>query len=147
MPIGSKQCLVLVCVQVDVFSQTTIHESTVPKRLFFACHCVALSVTGPLLELVIRTSDSEFTNKLERQTHGTELRIRRASPCIVEAASAKADLFFSVRQRESTDKNEAEGEAVVFRHGIITFVALTRLVWIYRLRKLTLVRQSKRQTY
>ena len=56
--------------------------------------------------------------------------------------------IFSVRQRlerELTDKNEAE--AVVFRHGIITFVALTRLAWIYRLRKLTLVRQSKRQTY
>ena len=63
------------------------------------------------------------TNKLERQTHDTDLRIRRVSPCFVEAASAKADFsIFSVRQRESTDKNEAEG-AVVFRHGIITFVA------------------------
>ena len=28
---------------------------------------------------------------LERQTHGTDLRIRRVSPCFVEAASAKAD--------------------------------------------------------
>ena len=37
--------------------------------------------------------DSEFTNKLERKTHCTELRIRRVSPCFVEAASAKADLF------------------------------------------------------
>ena len=39
------------------------------------------------------TRNSEFTNKLERKTHGTELRFRRVSPCFVGAASAKADLF------------------------------------------------------
>ena len=74
----------------DVFSQTTIRESTdVPKRVFFACHCtvtVSHWAAGGI-------RDSEFTNRLERKTHGTELRIRRVSPCFVEAASAKPDLF------------------------------------------------------
>ena len=72
----------------DVFSQITTRESTeVPKRLFFACHCTVSHWAAD------GTRNSEFTNKLEQQIHGTELRIRRVSPCIVEAASAKADLF------------------------------------------------------
>ena len=73
----------------DVFSQTTTRGSTeVPKRLFSPA--TALSVSHWAADGV---RDSEFTNKLERKTHCTELRIRRVSPCFVEAASAKADLF------------------------------------------------------
>ena len=72
-----------------VFSQTTIHESTeVPKQCFSPA--TALSVTGPLTGFVIR---SALTNKLERKTHCTELRIRRVSACFVVAVYAKADLF------------------------------------------------------
>ena len=50
-----------------------------------------LTATGPLslTGLVIRSLQQTH----ERQTHGTELRIRRVSPCFVEAASAKGDLF------------------------------------------------------
>ena len=72
----------------DAFSQTTTRESTeVPKRVFFACHCTVSHWAADGIR------DSEFTNRLERKTHCTELRIRRVSQCFVEAASAKPDLF------------------------------------------------------
>ena len=74
----------------DVFSQTTTRGSTeVPKRLFSPA--TPLSVTGP--RAADRVRDSDFTNKLERKTHCTELRIRRVSACFIEAMYAKADLF------------------------------------------------------
>ena len=74
----------------DVFSQTTTRGSTeVPKRVFFACHCT-VTVSHWAADGV---RDSEFTNKLERKTHCTELRIRRVSACFVEAVHARADLF------------------------------------------------------
>ena len=74
----------------DVFSQTTICESTeVPKPCFSpATH----SVTVSRWLAANGNRNSAFTNKLERQTHGTELRIGRVSSCF-EAASEKADFF------------------------------------------------------
>ena len=60
-----------------------------------ASSTLSLRVAGPLVSVTDWAADgtrnSEFTNKLERKTHGTELRIRRVSPCFVEAASPKAD--------------------------------------------------------
>ena len=72
----------------DVFSQTTTRGSTeVPKAVVFACHCTVSHWAADGVR------DSEFTNKLERKTHCTELRIRRVSACFIEAVYAKADLF------------------------------------------------------
>ena len=51
---------------------------------------LSVTATGPLTGFVIRSLQTE---RLERKTHGTELRIRRVSPCFVGAASAKPDLF------------------------------------------------------
>ena len=70
--------------------------------------------------------DSEFTNKLERKTHCRPYRTSHSS-CIrvfCWGRVRKNEFIFSVRQRESTDKNKAE--AVVFRHGIITLIFVLR---------------------
>ena len=149
MSIGSKQCnssflpsFVCKSAKVDVFSQTTISESTeVPKRLFIAwpCHCTATSVTGlTLTGLVIRRRQTRAANTEYRTSH---------SSCIpvFEAASAKADLF-----SQSDNKNrpiKTKPKLWLFSARDNNIVALTRLTWIYRLCKRRLVHQSKRQIY
>ena len=127
MSIGSKQCnssclpsFVCKSAKVDVFSQTTISESTeVPKGCFSPDPATALSVTGlTLTGLVIRR------RKLERRTYGTELHIRRVSPCF-EAASAKADLFSQSDNENRPIKTKPKLRLFSPRDNNI--VALTRL--------------------
>ena len=114
MPIGSKQCnsscLILVCVQVSgsgFFSQTTIRESTeVPKQCFSpASHCHWAAVADG-------TRNSEFTNKLTSGKHKVPNFAFDVYPRVLLRPRPQKGIFiFSVRQRESTDKNEAEGKA------------------------------------
>ena len=128
----------------DVFSQTTTRESTeVPKRCFSpASHCHWAAVADG-------TRNSEFTNKLTNGKHTVPNFAFDVYPRVLLTPRPQKGIYFlsQTTRIDRSKRSRREGESVVFRHGIITFVALTRLAWIYRLRKLTLVRQSKRQIY
>ena len=128
----------------DVFSQTTIRESTeVPKRCFLpASHCHWAAVAD-------ETRNSEFTNKLTsgKQRYRT-LHSTCIPPCFVEAASAKGDLFSQSDNENRPVKTKPKGRRIgCFSPRDNNICCIDATAWIDRLRKLTLVRQSKLQIY
>ena len=78
------------------------------NQLKFRSGVFRLPVTAAVAD---GTRNSEFTNKLTSGKH-TELRIRRVSPCFVEAASAKGDLFSQSDNENRPIKTKPKGRRI-----------------------------------